>query len=196
MPKIVGYKDAFARRIQRDQRVRIPFMDADASNPNSPYVLLNRVDPGYVIDPHYHATDQWQFIAEGDAILGRAEISRYCIHFNRAFTPYGPLQASNNNEMAYFDLYPRYQPGAFHITGPEGAQNVAALKRKKNRRPWQIKRQVTFPSQQGIDVVEEVRPNRFLVSRTTVAYMRIRSCCRPMQSAKLPILQLVRANLS
>jgi rubredoxin len=157
MPELVDYEDAYARRMQRKGRVRIPFMDADALHPDRPYSLMNRIEQTYEIEPHFHSTDQWQFVAEGDAILGRQRISRYCLHFNRAYTPYGPLKANNNREMAYFDLYSRYQPGAFPIVGAEGPQNMAFLKRISNRNPWQIKRQVTFPSQRGIRVASEVQ---------------------------------------
>ncbi len=157
MPKLVDYEQAFANRMQREGRLRIPFMDADAMHPHRPYSLMNRIEQSYEIEPHFHSTDQWQFLAEGDATLGRQKISRYCIHFNRAYTPYGPLKANNNKEAAYFDLYSRYQPGAFPIVGAEGPQNMAFLKRITNRKPWQIKRQVTFPSQQGIQVAKEMR---------------------------------------
>lgn len=86
-------------------------------------------------------------------MLGRDRISPYSIHFNRAYTPYGPLKA-DRGAMSYFDLYSRFSPGAFYVVGASGPQNMKALKQIKNRRPWQLKRNVQFPSQQNAKILE------------------------------------------
>ena len=177
MPQVVGFDEALSRIIPREGRSRVPFLDASASLPDQPFAFMNRVDAGRITPTHYHYVDQWQFIAEGNATLGRDQVAPYCIHFNRAFTPYGPLIAAAGG-MGYFDLYSRYSPGALYLTGPLAQQNLKALKEIKNRRPWQIKSQVTFPSQRNsaaptqtlLEVVPEIQDDNGLFACTlTVA---------------------------
>ena len=144
MPRVVGFDEANARMIQREKRQRTPYLDASAAAPNAPYAFMTKSDPGLIYGVHYHSADQWQFIAAGKGKLGRDEVGPYYLHFSRAYTPYGPLQADAESGMTHFDLYTHYQPGARYL--PE---NREALQSVPGRKPWQIKREVIFPSQRG-----------------------------------------------
>ena len=42
---------------------------------------------------HFHDSDQFQIIVQGTGTLGRHELKPFTVHYSRAFTPYGPIQA-------------------------------------------------------------------------------------------------------
>lgn len=158
MAQVMRYEQAVLRKLERERRVRIPFFEASALDPDRPYAILNRVEPG-VADvlnvgssglPHFHTSDQWQLISEGNAVLGADKVSAYCVHFNRAYTPYS-ITADRNQPMAYFDFWTHYQPGGLNLFGPDKQQNVRTLKETKVPK-LQLKRSVVLPSQRGLKV--------------------------------------------
>lgn len=151
MPILVAAEDAQARQRVVRGNARIPYLDASSENPDVPYAFQTLDVPGIKFGPHFHTADQWQFIAAGQGTLGRDKVTPYCLHFSRAYTPYGPLIADETMGMSHFDLYTHYQPGAQYLP-----QTMDALKQVQNRRPWQVKRQVICPSQKGSPVSDGI----------------------------------------
>src|SRR5258706_12810801 len=88
----------------------LPFFRATIDTPNSPSAYINRYDPGRTSSAHYHVNDQFQIIIEGKAEFGRHHVSPYCVHFSRAYTPYGPLQSDKEPGRAFLVLRSRYDP--------------------------------------------------------------------------------------
>src|SRR5262249_42072657 len=120
----------------------ITFFRATADTPRSPTAYLVRHSPpGRFARAHFHVVDQFQVIIDGKGKFGRHDVSPYCVHFSRAHTPYGPLRSDKQVGWAFLTLRTRYDPGAQKF--PE---SQSKLKQIPDRRPWQITKKVTFPS--------------------------------------------------
>src|SRR5690349_16909151 len=63
----------------------------DCSGPDLPDARLEHFDKGKSSTPHFHINDQFQVVVGGQGKLGRHALTPYCVHFSRAYTPYGPL---------------------------------------------------------------------------------------------------------
>src|SRR2546428_97397 len=98
MPLVIAFQDAKATQFRR-QSLITPFLkssgDTLALFPKSSgdtrdlVAWLAQGDPDIVTHPHYHTVDQFQVIAEGRGKFGRHDVAPYCVHFSRAYTPYG-----------------------------------------------------------------------------------------------------------
>jgi rubredoxin len=119
----------------------VAFFKGTKDNPDTPSAYINRYDPGRRSHPHYHANDQFQIIIEGSGTFGRHRVEPYCVHFSRAYTPYGPLQSDAKEGWAFLVLRANYDGGAYHV--PETNE---ALRKVPNRRPFQITKKVEFPA--------------------------------------------------
>lgn len=128
------------------------FFKATADRPNTPSAYLNHYPGGKArySAAHFHEADQFQIIVQGKGQFGRHEVSPYCVHFSRAYTPYGPLLSDEEVGWTFLVLRTRYDPGAQRF--PESQD---ALKQIPNRRPWQITRKVDFPgSRQAVSLTD------------------------------------------
>ena len=90
--------------------------------------LLTRFDPGKVSLPHFHRVDQFQVVVGGGGKLGRHVRRLYCVHFSRAYTPYGRLAADPHDELLFFGLRRHEDPGSQRL--PEQRANP-----RQNLRP-------------------------------------------------------------
>jgi len=127
------------------------FFRATAENPVAPTAFCNRYDPGSTSTAHFHAVDQFQIIVDGKGLFGRHDVSPYCVHFSRAYTPYGPLQSDPQEGWAFVTLRTRFDPGAQRF--PEKQDQLRQI---PNRNPWQVTKKVTFPQQVSAVTLQEV----------------------------------------
>jgi rubredoxin len=113
------------------------FYRASSDTPDSPSAYLLQFEPGRVASPHYHVADEFQVMVGGKGKFGRREVSPYCVHFARAYTPYGPLLPDEKTGWAFLTLRTRYDPGAQFL--------IEALRQIPDRRPWQVIKKIAFP---------------------------------------------------
>lgn len=142
MPQMMSLAEARARTFRdKGGNRRTPFLDSTAATPQRPLAFLMEYEPGYVTHPHLHLADQWQVVVGGDGLLGRRAVAPWTIHYTRACTPYGPVVGGAQEGIAFFVLFPCYQPGAQYLPGAR-----AILDSMPDRRPWQISRRVAIPA--------------------------------------------------
>ena len=120
------------------------FCRATIDKPHAPTAYLNQNDPGRMSSPHFHVADQFQIIVEGKCKFGRHDVAPHCVHFSRAYTPYGPLRMDKETGCGFMTLRSRYDPGQQRLS-----EALDKLKAIPDRRPWQISRMVTFPTQRS-----------------------------------------------
>src|SRR5262245_66091527 len=77
----------------RPASTNYPFFRSTAATPGGPMAFLAQYDAGDRSCAHYHSVDQFQILVQGSGQFGRHEVAPYCVHFARAYTPYGPLHA-------------------------------------------------------------------------------------------------------
>ena len=119
--------------------------------PDAPYARLSQRYPGRVIGPHFHVNDQFQVIIDGKGKIGRHDLNPYCVHFTRAYTPYGPFRSASDTPLTYFVLRPRYDIGSQHL--PKEREQ---LQQVPDRQPWQITCQLDFPVRRSAAAVPDV----------------------------------------
>jgi rubredoxin len=159
MALAVAFDDAKANQVSRDgdgrnitgARTQIPFFRF-RENPELPHASLNQYHPGRVSLAHFHVNDQFQVIVDGKGRLGRHDLAPYCVHFSRAYTPYGPFVADAATGLIFFVLRAHYDPGAHRL--PDKRDE---LRRVPDRQPWQLSRSVTFPEIQSGTVVADIQ---------------------------------------
>jgi rubredoxin len=142
MPRVVAFEDAKAQQFRlRDCATNTPFLKSSKDTPDLPVAFISRGDLKRTVAPHWHRVDQFQIVAEGKGKLGRHEVFPYCVHFTRAYTPYGPIVDDGKNAISFFTLRTRFDPGARYL--PE---TKSELQQIPDRRPWQISAAVKFAS--------------------------------------------------
>src|SRR4029077_13845780 len=116
---------------------------ATRTDPDLPHAAYLQYAPGRVSEPHYHGVDQFQVLLEGKGKMGRHDLSRYCVHFTRAYTPYGPFISDARTGMTCFNLHANtgLDSRAHHF--PEEKDK---LKQMRDRQPWQITAHAAFPA--------------------------------------------------
>lgn len=96
-----------------------------------PMAFLVEQPPASIVQPHFHAADQFQVVVAGGGHLGRHAVRPVTVHYTNAHTAYGPITAGEAG-LHYFTLRNGYDPGARYV-----AQESAALKAIVGRLPWQ-----------------------------------------------------------
>lgn len=109
--------------------------------PDMPHATMNGHSGNKTGDAHFHVHDQFQLVVEGEFKLGRHELSPYCIHFSRAYTPYGPLVPINGGEYTFIVMRAHLDNGAQYISS-----QLDQLRAVPDRQPWQISSRVNFPA--------------------------------------------------
>jgi rubredoxin len=152
MPSVVAIDNLKPDKAKRTERVdgvdtpipgNITFFRQSIDTPVAPNATLNLNDiPGRWQSAHFHEVDQFQIIVRGKGKLGRHDVSPYCVHFARAYTPYGPLRSDKEVGWTYLTLRMRYNAGKQVF--PESQDK---LKQIPNRRPWQVYQKIAFPAQ-------------------------------------------------
>lgn len=125
-----------------------------------PQAFLVENTPHRHLRTHYHDVDQFQVIMSGAGTLGRHAVRPYAVHFSRAHTPYGPIQA-NEEGIAWLTLRARRDA--------EGAQFLPEkreqLTQASARNPWQISAIAQFDdptADVALNPLPEIRDDRGL----------------------------------
>ena len=143
------------------------FFRAGPDTPDAPTAAINRY-PGKgearISAAHFHEVDQFQVIMDGTGNFGRHPVKPYTIHFSRAYTPYGPLQADKETGWAFMVLRSRRDSGAQRFP-----QSLEKLKQIPDRQPWQVTTPAYFPdraSDVNVRDVPEIRDQHGLFTHT------------------------------
>ena len=96
-----------------------------------PLAFLVSGPPAYVIPPHFHEIDQYQIIVGGSATLGRHDVLAGSIHYADAYTPYGPITATQEG-FDYLTLRPKSIIGYHEM--PEGGPLLKPVNEARGRR--------------------------------------------------------------
>lgn len=116
MPRVVAWEDAKAgRRRHADRAFNTWFLKSSNETPDQPVAFLTERDLHRPIPPHWHRVDQFQVVVGGNGTLGRHSVAPYCMHFARAYTPYGPIADDGKEGVAFFTLRRRFDPGANYM---------------------------------------------------------------------------------
>jgi rubredoxin len=147
MSLVVAFDDIKPEQIRknpggpdRPASTNYPFFRATPEKPGAPSAFLAQYDPGDRSCTHFHTVDQFQILVRGRGQLGRHEVAPYYVHFARAYTPYGPLNADEKTGWTFMTLRTRYDPGAQRLPGA-----LPKLKEVPDRHPWQVTTKATFP---------------------------------------------------
>jgi rubredoxin len=141
MPQVVAFEDArIGRYRHKGCAFNTPLLESSSDSPDSPVALLTEGDVSRHIKPHWHMVDQFQVIVSGNGTLGRHKISPYCVHFARAYTPYGPVVDDGKSGVGFLTLRAHFDPGPNYVPASRNK-----LKQIPDRRPWQISRKAEFP---------------------------------------------------
>lgn len=93
--------------------------------------LVQVLDPGGSIQPHFHDVDQFQVIVQGDGVIGKKPLRPITAQYADAFTPYGPI-ISRDDGISFFTLRQSASAGHFHMPGSRdkmpgrAGRNIAA----------------------------------------------------------------------
>lgn len=172
MPRVVAMSEIPPNKVNQPGKnlpgspgaLSTAFFRATKDTPDAPTAALNRYAGRRVSNAHFHEVDQFQVIMEGSGELGRHHVEPYCVHFSRAYTPYGPLQSDENTGWGFVVLRSRFDPGAQRFPWA-----LDRLKQIPDRQPWQVTTRIGFPaSTAGVSVqdVPEIMDERGLYVRT------------------------------
>jgi rubredoxin len=133
--------------------INTTFFRAKRDAPDAPTAAINRYPAGVsrYSAAHFHEVDQFQVIIDGSGEFGRHHVEPYCVHFSRAYTPYGPLQSSKETGWAFLVLRSRFDPGAQRFPAA-----LEKLKQIPDRQPWQVTAKVGFPEPKASVNVREI----------------------------------------
>jgi hypothetical protein len=100
-------------------------------DPNAlyPVAFLVEKEPGSVIHPHFHVTEQFQVVVGGSCTFGIHEVDGVAVHYTGPFSSYGPITAKENG-LAFFTLRNGFDQGAQYM--PE-----KRLSLREGRQRWQ-----------------------------------------------------------
>lgn len=89
-----------------------------------PMAYLVEQAPHSVVDPHFHAIDQFQLFVGGSGRIGTHALEGITVHYAAAHSPYGPIAAGPEG-VSYVTLRPGWDPGAQWMPG--AAQVLRAM---------------------------------------------------------------------
>lgn len=175
MPQVVALSEIPPDRVNQPGNtdpgspgaINTTFLRARRDDPDAPTARINRYRGGGlsgISAAHFHEVDQFQVIMEGSGDFGRHPVKPYCVHFSRAYTPYGPLEADKETGWAFLVLRSRFDPGAQRFP-----QALDKLKQVPDRRPWQVTTEIDFPdATAGVNVrdIPKIRDEEGLFTQT------------------------------
>ena len=101
-----------------DHHWRIGFLGgrADGSIKAEPQAFLIEMPADQVLEPHFHAVDQFQIFVAGSGSVGRNSEAAYplLLHYADHHTAYGPI-TSGPHGYSYFTLRPKTDSGAVYL---------------------------------------------------------------------------------
>jgi hypothetical protein len=90
--------------------------------------LVELSTPHGIIQPHFHAEDQFQLVTSGSGRLGRAPLLPGIFHYVDAYVPYGPIEAGDAG-LTFFTIRPRANTETHFMPGSGN------LRRRRSKRP-------------------------------------------------------------
>lgn len=146
---------------------RTEYVGFTPGEPNRGQAWLLDSTPHRVLRAHYHETDQFQVIIDGDGMMGKHHLVPHLIHFSRAHTPYGPILWGEKG-MGLLTIRPRKDTLGAPQFMPESREK---MKQIPGRKPWQLSAMARYPATgTAIERMEEFRDERGLaVYAATVA---------------------------
>jgi hypothetical protein len=91
-----------------------------------PYAVLVELNPGTVLEEHFHTENQWQVIVEGSARMHGEKLTPFTVHYTEKETAYGPIEAGGDGltfltlrEEAPTGYHPANREEAFEAGTPE-----------------------------------------------------------------------------
>jgi len=79
---------------------------------------------------HFHVVDQFQFVVDGAATIGRSDVSPGVVHYADRYTPYGPLRYGSRG-LAYLTLRAATDTAASYM--PDAADELTATLERDER---------------------------------------------------------------
>ena len=99
-------------------------------DPHQPQFYTVEQMPETVIDPHYHAVEQWQVIVSGYGTLGRHVAKPVAVHYVDRYTGYGPIIAGKQG-LTYYTVRAMSDPGAQFLDKPQAKEKLKQARSKK-----------------------------------------------------------------
>jgi hypothetical protein len=91
---------------------------------SGPHAFLVEGGPGYRIEPHFHGVNQFQVCVGGAGRLMKKALAPGVLHYADAYTPYGPIVASDEG-LSFFTLREKaYAHGAHYVPGSKEAKKA------------------------------------------------------------------------
>jgi hypothetical protein len=109
-----------------------PLEKPPTPDPYQPQMYSVAQMPDTVVEPHYHAVEQWQVFVDGSGTLGRHSALPGALHYVDRFTGYGPIAAGSQG-VTYFTIRAMTDPGAQFLDKPDARKTLkeaAALTRR------------------------------------------------------------------
>ncbi len=94
-----------------------------------PVAFLVEKDPGAVIEPHFHAAEQFQVVVGGTCKFGTHDVNGVAVHYTGPYSSYGPITAKEQG-LAFFTLRNGYDQGAQYMP----AQRLSL---REGRKHWE-----------------------------------------------------------
>ncbi len=91
-----------------------------------PQAYLVEQPANSVVSAHFHDTNQFQIFVHGSGAFGKKPVNGIVVHYARAHTPYGPIEAGDDGAH-YMTLRNNWDSGA--KTMPENRDKLRKIKR-------------------------------------------------------------------
>lgn len=123
--------------------------------------LVEHLDGGSSIYPHFHDVDQFQVFMGGDGSIGKHEACAVTAHYADGYSPYGPIFARKAG-LAYFTLRLAAASGGWRMPGnrhlmPGRAGRTFSVRFEDHADPAPrgevIRRSLWGPAEDGLEVI-------------------------------------------
>ena len=99
-----------ADQVSKEGASATDFIGRRAETSDHPLAFLVNGPPAFVIPPHFHEIDQYQIFVGGSATLGKHKVLPGSVHYADAYTPYGPITATEDGVQPAAAAQVAYQP--------------------------------------------------------------------------------------
>lgn len=146
MIQIAAHEDFKSNRRERDivgghKGWRSEYIGFSKDQPNLAQAWLLECTPQRLLRAHYHGTDQFQVIINGEGTMGKHKLTPNLVHFSRAYTPYGPIIWSDKG-LGLLTIRPRKDALGAPQFMPDSREKLYAV---PHRKPWQLSAMVDYP---------------------------------------------------
>ncbi len=146
MIQIAAHEDFKSRKVERDiagghKGWRTEYIGFSKDQPNLAQAWLLECTPQRLLRAHYHGTDQFQVIIDGEGAMGKHKLAPNLVHFSKAHTPYGPIIWSDKG-LGLLTIRPRKDTLGGPQFMPDSREKLANI---PSRKPMQVSTHVTYP---------------------------------------------------